>query len=107
MSGLIVLGVLGFLALGAIAFVLVLLKLVLTLVLLPLRLAFHVVLLPLKLLFGLLLLPVLLVGGILGVAALVVTGLLALVVHLLPLAAIVFLGWLLFRIFRKPAPLAG
>ena len=80
-----------------------LVKGIVLLILLPVRLAFGILTLPFRLaggLFGLLLLPVVAFFGLLLV---VVGGLVAVVVPLLPVAALAGLIWLLAKSTTKPA----
>ncbi len=102
MFGLMALGglfVVAFLVLAVFGLVALLIKAILLLVLLPFKLVFGLT----RGLIGLILLPVfLVVGGLVAVLA-IVGGLFALAVPLLPLAALVFVVWLITRSNRKPA----
>jgi hypothetical protein len=80
-----------------------LIKGIVLLILLPIRLVFGILAFPFRLaggLVGLLVLPVL---ALLGILVVVVGGLLAVVVSLLPVAALAGLVWLLARSTTKPA----
>jgi hypothetical protein len=80
-----------------------LIKGIVLLILLPIRLVLGILTLPFRLaggLIGLLVLPVL---AVLGILIVVVGGLLAIVVPLLPVAALAGLVWLLARSNTKPA----
>jgi len=111
MVGMLALGgiiVTAFLVLVVLGLAALVIKGVLLLIFLPLRLLFGIVLFPFRLargLVGLVLLPViLLAGGLVAVVA-IVGGFFALALPLLPLAALVFVVWLLTRASRKPVSL--
>ncbi len=73
------------------------------LILLPLRLVFGILTLPFRLAGGLVALLVLPVLAVIGLLVVVVGGLLAVLVPLLPVAALAGLIWLLARSSTKPA----
>ncbi len=80
-----------------------LVKGIVLLILLPLRLAFGILTLPFRLAGGLLGLLVLPIIAFFGLLLLVVGGLFAVIVPLLPVAALVGLIWLLAKATTKPA----
>ena len=80
-----------------------LVKGILLLILLPIRLVFGILTLPFRLAGGLVALLVLPVVAVFGLLIVVVGGLLAVVVPLLPVAALAGLVWLLARSTTKPA----
>ena len=96
----------GFFLLAVLGMVALLLKGVLLLIFLPLRLLFGLAMVPFRLaggLLGLVLLPVILVFGVLVAVLALVGGLLTLTLPLLPLAALVFIVWLITRANKRPA----
>ena len=105
LSGLVLTVLLSFAVFGVALF---LIKGVLLLVLLPLRLVLGILLFPLRLaggLLGLVLLPVFGILAVLAFGAAVLGGLFVLTLPLLPLAALVFVIWLLAKATRRPAAL--
>jgi len=80
-----------------------LVKGILLLILLPIRLVFGILTLPFRLAGGLVALLVLPVVAVFGLLIVVVGGLLAVVVPLLPVAALAGLIWLLAKSTTKPA----
>jgi hypothetical protein len=100
LGGLIVAAMMLFAVFGL---VMLLVKGIVLLILLPVRLVFGILTLPFRLaggLFGLLVLPIVAFFGLLLV---VVGGLLAVVVPLIPVAALAGLIWLLAKSTTKPA----
>jgi hypothetical protein len=88
---------------AAFGLVMLLIKGIVLLILLPIRLAFGILLLPFRLARGLVGLAVLPVVTVFGLLLVVVGGLLAVVVPLLPVAALAGLIWLLAKSNTKPA----